>query len=327
MYFITHRKWTARDTVEFHTVYVYRDEEDFHEKLKEITGLDMPSETVLNEWNAAHRREDGFSVERVRTGNPGRSFAHTFKPEDEHTVMFAGKDKQEIARRVKEWIKKEENLYDLIEIRNTGSGHGEELFNKALDLLRRDYIADVDGVADELIEEMLSDSITDEETLDERRSEHVDGTQRVMFTIQAKAGLLVSSNDGAGLEEGLIDTSEWAKNGIEWSKLMYAALEADVRGELDRREQTVQNRTETEDPLERFCEWEEEDASRSIEGDGEEEYVLSVGTIEHGGETYIGKAEGREKALTELRRDYDEKRAAARAAQQAKWDAEKAAKA
>lgn len=104
----------------------------------------------------------------------------------------------------------------------------------AMGVLERDYQEDVNGIADELEKAVLSREIEDLDGLMDRLSQSVDGTQRVIYTHEAEKGLLVSRNAGYGVDEGLISPEDF-KSGIPWEKLMFCAMEEDVREELAHR--------------------------------------------------------------------------------------------
>lgn len=221
--------------------------------------------------------------------------------EAEHAVTFTGQNQYDLLRQIKEFIKEKEGLQELFEIRKDDNS-GDVLFNAAMNLLRRDYATDVDDGADWMIEAMLNEEVTDEDDFSTRMHENVDGARRVFVTVQAQACLLVSNNDGAGMEEGLVDKDSF-KDGIPWSQLAYCAYETDIREELDRREKTTYSDLETEDPLEKYCDWETE--SQPL-GDADEGSVdIEVCTIEYKGETYTGRGENRAEALADLRKHYD----------------------
>ena len=97
----------------------------------------------------------------------------------------------------------------------------------------RDYREDVEGIAKEIANDVRNGRIVDAEGLQDRLHEDVDGAQRVIYTHQAKLGMLATSNDEAYFDsfgpEGAI-----TRDGINWSVLMYAALEQDVIEELER---------------------------------------------------------------------------------------------
>lgn len=295
--------------------------------IESLDGLDLTGiKTKVAVWNEGHvteENEEPVVWQRLLVEEVGAQYVWELEPSD-HTAFFIGENRYDLLRKIKEFIKQEEGLQELYEIRKDDNS-GETLFRAAISLLSRDYSADVDSQADDLIEAMLSDEVNDDEELDRRMSESLDGSARVTYTVQAQACLLVSNNDGAGIEEGLIDTSEF-KDGVPWSKLAYCTFEVDVKEELNRREKTEHRDMETEDPLEKYCDWEIVEEERpaeasepllvdglvpDLENDGivnvppEMETVeVEVCTIEYSGKTYTGRGDDREGALADLRKNY-----------------------
>jgi hypothetical protein len=77
----------------------------------------------------------------------------------------------------------------------------EEDVNAAVAIIQRDYYQDVQGIADDLLRAVKDGEITDEEGLEERLQQEVDGSARVIYTFQSKLGLLVCKNDEAYEDE------------------------------------------------------------------------------------------------------------------------------
>ena|SRR5882757_14977 len=96
-------------------------------------------------------------------------------------------------------------------------------------ILTMDYYNDVRSVARGLAQSM-KDGEVDE--FSDALHEAVDGTQRVIYTWQARCGLLVSDNADAYIEE-FGEEGVVANGAIAWERLMFAAMEADVIKELD----------------------------------------------------------------------------------------------
>lgn len=92
----------------------------------------------------------------------------------------------------------------------------------ATDVLTADYRDDVRDVARGLCEAVLSGEVESADDAEERLRESVDGSQRVIYTWQARCGLLASSN-----------ADEWYNEGGEShegpSTLMFYAMRRDVR--------------------------------------------------------------------------------------------------
>lgn len=108
----------------------------------------------------------------------------------------------------------------------------DNLLRDATHLLAQDYREDVKGLANAIVDAIKDGEVTDDESFAQRLSEDVEGTQRVIYTNQAMAGVIVSDNAGYAFENGLINSKEF-KDGIPWDKIMYWALYQDVIEELD----------------------------------------------------------------------------------------------
>jgi hypothetical protein len=99
----------------------------------------------------------------------------------------------------------------------------EQQVKDAVAVLTRDYYSDVEGVVNELESQIKDGTIRTREQADEWIHETVDGHQRVIYTWQAKMGLLVSENEDAMAEElGESDVSP------DPSVRMYWAMKKDV---------------------------------------------------------------------------------------------------
>ncbi len=94
----------------------------------------------------------------------------------------------------------------------------------AVRLIRADYYSDVLSMAKDLASRMKSGEVED---FGDALHDDVDGCARVIYTYQAKLGLLASDNEDAAEEEGADATSPEAR--------MYYALQADIRDTLDSR--------------------------------------------------------------------------------------------
>lgn len=97
----------------------------------------------------------------------------------------------------------------------------EEDVKAAFAIINRDYWQDVHSVGDDLKEQIERGEITDGDQFLERLSEAVDGSARVIYTFQAKLGLLCTNNPDA-----YEDVDPDMK--LDWSKMMFFAMEQDV---------------------------------------------------------------------------------------------------
>lgn len=103
----------------------------------------------------------------------------------------------------------------------------EEDVQAAFDILNKDYWNDVRGVVEDLEQHVERGEITDQEKLEEYLNQFVEGTQRVIYTFQAKIGMLCTNNADAYQEMGYEISGD-----IDWSKLMFCAMVEDVRAAM-----------------------------------------------------------------------------------------------
>jgi hypothetical protein len=94
-----------------------------------------------------------------------------------------------------------------------------------VDLINKDYWADVRGVAKDLLRQIKDGEIKTREGLDDALNQDIDSTQRVIYTFEAKLGMIATNNPDAWEELGLEHPS------VE--QMMFAAMEADVRAQLE----------------------------------------------------------------------------------------------
>lgn len=117
---------------------------------------------------------------------------------------------------------------------------------QAENALNRDYMEDVRDIANDAIRAIKDGEVTDAESLREHVEQSVDGTQRVIYTHRAKLGLCFTEHPDAYIDdfgaEGAV-----GDDGIQWSRLMYAAMMADVMVALERLDVDV-NDPVPEDP-------------------------------------------------------------------------------
>jgi hypothetical protein len=96
----------------------------------------------------------------------------------------------------------------------------------ALDVLRQDYWQDVRGLGDDLLQRIKEGEIGDEEDLDQRLHEDVDGSRRIIYTQENITTLLSSDNSDAYIEE--YGELPEGRAEIPWAQLAYAAFCRDV---------------------------------------------------------------------------------------------------
>lgn len=101
--------------------------------------------------------------------------------------------------------------------------HPTVTVDEAVSAIRRDYYSDVLGMAKDLAERMKAGEIGD---FEDALHEDCDGCARVIYTFQAKLGLLVSDNEDAWEE---VDSGAVLKP----EQRMYFALQADIRERLE----------------------------------------------------------------------------------------------
>jgi len=103
----------------------------------------------------------------------------------------------------------------------------EEDCQAAERILNMDYWNDVRSAAQSIAQRLKENDGVDPNDPNSVIHEVVEGTQRVIYTNQAKQGLLFTNNPDAYEDMGM-DFS----GGIDWSAMMYAAMEQDVVGNL-----------------------------------------------------------------------------------------------
>jgi hypothetical protein len=129
------------------------------------------------------------------------------------------------------------------ELRYARPRSSDDISSMGEDAKRREYREDVDAIAEDILSDVLgsldADELdTDEDelrtTADERAWEQVDSSQWVIYTSRAMDVLRLSDNDSYSVDnfgvEGIVSES-----GIEWSKLAFGAMYADVMEELSSR--------------------------------------------------------------------------------------------
>jgi hypothetical protein len=105
-------------------------------------------------------------------------------------------------------------------------------YEDAIGVLRSEYYTDVKDMARELVKSCREGEIEDQDALQDRIHEDVDGSQWVIYTARAQVVMLVSDNDGAGPDECGAGGFEW-KDGVPWSQLAYFAMRADLVEQIE----------------------------------------------------------------------------------------------
>lgn len=104
--------------------------------------------------------------------------------------------------------------------------------NDAMRVLRQDYYSDIKEMAEEYMKEIENNEYDSPEDFRERLEQDIDGNQWVIYTHQAQVVMLVSENSDAFFDEGMGPLE--CEDSVDWSKLAYFAVLADVKEELDR---------------------------------------------------------------------------------------------
>lgn len=131
------------------------------------------------------------------------------------------------------------NSQDAYDYVRTKTETPEQAVDRAIGIIRHDYYQDTVDLATSIRDELNGRLKEQEygESLREWLMEHIDetidGTQRVIYTMQAKLGVISSDNDGAYFEE-FGEEGAVEDGGINWSRLCYSAMRADVLKELER---------------------------------------------------------------------------------------------
>jgi hypothetical protein len=137
-----------------------------------------------------------------------------FKPEDSRAIKI-----DHVAAWLGTLNREQYNRVDLLtaeEIRKIGDGIAE-----------REYYETVTGIVDDLKRAIHDGDVTDEDGAIEWLEQTIDGHHDVIYTSCAQDILRHSRNDGAYFDD-FGDEGAVSDGGIEWSKLAYCALRADV---------------------------------------------------------------------------------------------------
>lgn len=106
--------------------------------------------------------------------------------------------------------------------------------DNAIQVIKADYYKDVASHADDFIERIRSGEWDDRDDFFDSFDEEIDGAARVIYTWNAKLGLLVSDNEDAGIEELGVDSFDWS-SGTPYSALMLYAFRQDIIEAMDRK--------------------------------------------------------------------------------------------
>lgn len=101
--------------------------------------------------------------------------------------------------------------------------------NAAIHILTMDYYNDCRSVAQDLAQRMKDGEVDD---FHDALHQAVDSTQRIMYTFQAKLGLILSDNGDAYVDEFGTDGIVEGGN-IMWERMAFVAMQQDVIKELD----------------------------------------------------------------------------------------------
>ena len=100
--------------------------------------------------------------------------------------------------------------------------------DRAMDIIRQSYYNEVREWAEDYDKRIAKGEWSDREEFIEALEQDVDSAARVIYTFQARVGLLCSRNEDAYFEEFGDSEGVCTKDGIEYSKLMYFAFCADI---------------------------------------------------------------------------------------------------
>lgn len=98
--------------------------------------------------------------------------------------------------------------------------------NAAVSAIKRDYYEDVKDFGDSLIQAIKDGEIKDRDDFSERLHEDVDGAARVIYTWQARLGLLASDNEDAYFDE--MGDELVCDGSIPYEQLMFYAMQRDI---------------------------------------------------------------------------------------------------
>ena len=126
----------------------------------------------------------------------------------------------------------------------------EEDVRDAVSVIQRDYYQDVKNLGDELIERVKDGEIPERDGFGDALHDAVDGTQRVIYTWQARLGLLATKNDDAYFEE--LGEELTCDGSVPYEQLMFYALQRDVveymtREGFDPDDDSIYGETDEED--------------------------------------------------------------------------------
>ena len=103
----------------------------------------------------------------------------------------------------------------------------EREVSDAVSVIKRDYYADVASIVEDLKRAIKDREITSQDEVHDWLHEAIDGTQRVIYTWQARLGMLVTDNDDAYQEE-------MGEPPPSVEAAMFMAMQRDVQDEVER---------------------------------------------------------------------------------------------
>lgn len=113
----------------------------------------------------------------------------------------------------------------------------EDNVNSARAVLTRDYKNDVSSLVESIASAIDSGDVAagDGDALIEYIDQTIDGTQRVIYTQEAKEGLILGTDNEDAYSDDFGEEGIVQGGSINWSALMYAAMRQDVYSAMERK--------------------------------------------------------------------------------------------